>query len=501
MVIFGFRPRDTNVDATIRDDEVLHDEGLMDITLSFFTPVIPTTWAVLYFIYYLKLGHDHHVEATRGEEDEDITATISFTVWDNVNRRTRWIVDWFRVPEGEMRLSPFLQWVFLLLGILASIPFLIARAFQTGHDDTLLTLWTVELRMSGDLLIPVMVLFLTIHQFSDLTSGTIIKWKGIFILMVLCYIVDTVTFFYQPPGFTQKTANTEDKNGGTWFGRQVVVCVSVVLLLVLIIVQKKRCIKMEEDAKKKHVFENVAFMAFSTFPTLTYLISEYFACATRSISANFNSMEGKPQEQVVSAFILTNKCEGISYGLMPLVLLLVFTALGKIVYPESTDDLKMKNIMTLSLHPFRIFQLAITSLQALIAIIMFGVRSEWQVDPWVELLCNCYFIGTLFFFILEGFYTTFFKEKKKRRQSREAEDDDLEANTAADTASLRVKRKTLEARKKAGSKQSVWEGGTGNHVRVLKKDRTNRHLGNRMEDDLMMGAGGLGEGSLAPGML
>ncbi|GMH99604.1 hypothetical protein TrLO_g5911 [Triparma laevis f. longispina] len=395
--------------------------------------------------------------------------------------------------NGQFALSSFLY---------NAVPFLLARIFQYFDAKLSITLWSISLRLSGDLFIPVMVLYLTVFQFSDLSTKGV-KWKAPLTLIILLYIVDAASFYQQKPGFQQKSARTEDEDGDSWFARQVVICTSVVLLLVLIVVQKRRCYRLRVNEKRIHLFENVAYVALSTFPTLTYLISEYFACATRVISKNFSDLEKlqndkeTSQEDVVIGFIEDNKCEGILYGIMPLVLMLVFSAVARVAYPQGSDDLKMKNIMTLKLSPFRLVQLVIISLQSLVAVVFFGVRVEAEVDSGIETACTYYFIFTLLFFIAEGFYTSFLIRKKRGRGNDEF---DVSFNED-DQPTIRIRHQSMEDRKNVGSEVSIWDGGTGGRFKPLEKDRTKRGLGNNAGEDLMMGAGIMGETNMAPGML
>ncbi|GMH61517.1 hypothetical protein TL16_g03275 [Triparma laevis f. inornata] len=522
MVVFGFRPRD----AEPNNGQIVNPhEDITNIALNIFTPIVPGIWMCLSFFYYTKLGHDEIVEMSIGEEDEDVAATRSFKIWSFFNRETNWILDKIRVPEGEMKLSPFLQWIFLIIGCFCSLPFLLARTFQYGSlevetdeetgevgiKDLSITLWSVMLRLSGDLFIPVMVLYLTILQFSDLSIKEV-NWRLPLALITILYITDASSFFKQEGGFQQKSSRSGDIDGITWFIRQVVICASVVFLLILIAAQKRSCFKLSVTEKRKHLFENAAYIALSTFPTLTYLISEYFACSTELIAQQYDAMglialnidlyKDNPKVNItkvdlVSTFISRNKCEGIAYGIMPLVLMLVFSAVGRVAYPQSSDDLKMKNIMTLNLSPFRLFQIVIVSLQCLVAIVFFGIRTKTRVGYTQEQICNAYFIFTLLFFLAEGFYTSFLMNKKRGRGNDEF---DVSFNED-DKPTIRIMRKSMEDRKKVGSEISIWDGGTGGRFKPLEKDRTKRGLGDHTGDDLMMGAGVLGEGNMAPGML
>ncbi|GMH73872.1 hypothetical protein TrST_g1924 [Triparma strigata] len=502
MIVFGFRPRDAEPsNGQFALSSFLYNE-FSAVALNFFAPFVPVLWLLLTLLYYTKLGHDEIIEATVGEEHEDITITCSYRLWTWFNTNTNWILVKLRVPAGEMRLSPFLQWIFALIGICTAVPFLLARIFQYFDAKLSITLWSISLRLSGDLFIPVMVLYLTVFQFSDLSTKGV-KWKAPLTLIILLYIVDAASFYQQKPGFQQKSARTEDEDGDSWFARQVVICTSVVLLLVLIVVQKRRCYRLRVNEKRIHLFENVAYVALSTFPTLTYLISEYFACATRVISKNFSDLEKlqndkeTSQEDVVIGFIEDNKCEGILYGIMPLVLMLVFSAVARVAYPQGSDDLKMKNIMTLKLSPFRLVQLVIISLQSLVAVVFFGVRVEAEVDSGIETACTYYFIFTLLFFIAEGFYTSFLIRKKRGRGNDEF---DVSFNED-DQPTIRIRHQSMEDRKNVGSEVSIWDGGTGGRFKPLEKDRTKRGLGNNAGEDLMMGAGIMGETNMAPGML
>lgn len=200
---------------------------------------------------------------------------------------------------------------------------------------------------------------------------------------------------------------------------------------------------------------------------------------------------------MVLAFIDKNECEGIAYGLMPLVLMLVFSAVGRVAYPQSSDDLKMKNIMTLKLSPFRLFQIVIVALQCLVAIICFGIRTKTRVEYTQEQISNGYFIFTLVFFLAEAFYTSFLMWRSRGPGNEEF---DVDFNDD-DQPTIKVKQRSMEDRKNVGSATSLWEGGTGGRFKLLKRDRTKRESGDHMGDDLMMGAGVLGEGNMAPGML
>ncbi|GMH73512.1 hypothetical protein TrST_g4726 [Triparma strigata] len=513
MVVFGFRPRD----AEPNDGQVVNPhEDITNIALNVFTPIVPGIWMGLSFFYYTKLGHDETVEAAVGEEDEDVVTTRSFKIWSYFNKKTNWILKRIRVPEGEMKLSPFLQWIFLIIGGFCSLPFLLARTFQYGSldvnfnkatqmydvEDLSITLWSVMLRLSGDLLIPVMVLYLTILQFCDLSIKEV-SWRLPLAIITILYITDASTFFEQEGGFEKKSSRSGDLDGITWFIRQVVICTSVVFLLILIAAQKRRCYRMSVTEKRKHLFENVAYIALSTFPTLTYLIAEYFACSTELIAGQYHTImydwhtkANYTKADLVSDFIGKNNCEGIAYGIMPLVLMLVFSAVGRVAYPQSSDDLKMKNIMTLNLSPFRLFQMVIVSLQCLVAIICFGIRTKTRVEYTQEQVCNYYFIFTLLFFLIEGFYTSFLMRKKRGRGNDEF---DVSFNED-DQPTIRIKRRSMEDRKQVGSEVSIWDGGTGGRFKPLEKDRTKRGLGDHMGDDVM-GAGVLGEGNMAPGML
>ena len=225
-----------------------------------------TIWLCLMIVYYFKLGHDYHVEKIHGEEDEDVTRSVSFVVWDTINERTKWIVKRIRVRANLMKLSPMMRYIFLFLGCMAAVPFLILRILQPSlnleedpsDDLARFTLWAMELRFAGDLLIPIMVLYLTVHQFSDLSAERF-RWRDTipFVLISLCYIADAASFFEQPIEFKVKTSagQTEGDRGGAWFGRQVFVCVAVVFLSILAVVQKRRCLRLSDVEKKKHLFQ------------------------------------------------------------------------------------------------------------------------------------------------------------------------------------------------------------------------------------------------------
>ncbi|GMH85055.1 hypothetical protein TrVE_jg14199 [Triparma verrucosa] len=507
MIIFGYRPRDADDEPpqiTRTDHEMQH------YALDIFTPVLPSIWTLLCLVYYFKLGHDEHVEKAIGEEDEDVVLPVTFIIWDTINRKTKWIVDLIRVPEDSVRLSPFLEAIFLLLGVIASTPFLLARLFQGEEDvrdenQALFTLWTVVLRNSGDLLIPVSLLYLSVHFMSDLSQPNVrIRTTIPLAVISLLYIIDTATFFEQPNEYKQKVAKTEDKGGTTWFKKQMIVCISVLMLLLLIVFRKKSILKLPAEDRRKHLFANVAYISLSALSTLTYLIAEYFSCATRLINKQIDKMEFKDQTtgKIVETYIDGNQCEAISYNLTPLVLVLVFTAIGKVIYPEASEEDPVKIVMTLDLAPFRIFQLIVGTLMAMTAIVMFGVRHESRIDPWVETFCLVYFSLTLFMFISEGFYTTSFAKMRNRDRGNDDFDVEFPENEGP---SLRLKRSSLEMRKNVGSEKSIWNGGTKGRHKGLAKNRTKCEIttSSRMDqgDEMMMGAGVLGENSLAPGML
>ncbi|GMH53240.1 hypothetical protein TL16_g01407 [Triparma laevis f. inornata] len=453
MIIFGFRPRDAG-DQKEMNNSITDQSRMQNYALDIFTPVLPCVWSLLFIVYFFKLGHDEHVEKVIGEEDDD-------------------------VEEGSIE----------------------------NGEDALFTMWTVVLRYSGDLLIPVSLLYFSVHFMSDLSHPevrlrTTIPLTGI----ALLFMVDTATFFEQPEEYKQKSAYTEDKGGSTWFGKQLIVCVSVVLLLLLIVVRKKSCLQLSEEKRRKHLFDNVACIALSTFSTLTYLISEYFSCATRLINKELYKLKHDEETEltdmtrgdIVKLFIDKNQCEAISYNLTPLVLMMVFTAIGKIIYPEASEDFPLKRIMTLNLPRFRIFQLVVGTIMAMTAIVMFGLRHESRIDPWVETFTTVYFVLTLFMFIVEGFYSTLFA--KIRAGGNEEFDVNFDKNGGP---SLRINRSSLQMRNLVGSEKSIWNGGTKGRHKGLEKDRTKTGLSttSHSDNELKMGAGVLGENSLAPGML
>ena len=202
--------------------------------------------------------------------------------------------------------------------------------------------------------------------------------------------------------------------------------------------------------------------------------SEYFACATTNINQEYEMMlDGRPLGEVATHFIRNNQCEGISYCIMPLILVLVFSAVGKVVYPETSDDISLKSVVTLNLAPWRIFQLVIGTIMILMAIVMFGLRNESRVDPWVEQLCTVYFCLVLVLFILEGIYSTFFAKswRKGPRKSRHS------------ISTLQIEMMTHK----------------------LEKDRTRRNIGKAgggvKGDDIYSLTGCVHEGALAPGFL
>ncbi|GMH53362.1 hypothetical protein TrLO_g163 [Triparma laevis f. longispina] len=453
MIIFGFRPRDAG-DQKEMNNSITDQSRMQNYALDIFTPVLPCVWSLLFIVYFFKLGHDEHVEKVIGEEDDD-------------------------VEEGSIE----------------------------NGEDALFTMWTVVLRYSGDLLIPVSLLYFSVHFMSDLSHPevrlrTTIPLTGI----ALLFMVDTATFFEQPEEYKQKSAYTEDKGGSTWFGKQLIVCVSVVLLLLLIVVRKKSCLQLSEEKRRKHLFDNVACIALSTFSTLTYLISEYFSCATRLINKELYKLKHDEETEltdmtrgdIVKLFIDKNQCEAISYNLTPLVLMMVFTAIGKIIYPEASEDFPLKRIMTLNLPRFRIFQLVVGTIMAMTAIVMFGLRHESRIDPWVETFTTVYFVLTLFMFIVEGFYSTLFA--KIRAGGNEEFEVNFDKNGGP---SLRINRSSLQMRNLVGSEKSIWNGGTKGRHKGLEKDRTKTGLSttSHSDNELKMGAGVLGENSLAPGML
>ena len=239
--------------------------------------------------------------------------------------------------------------------------------------------------------------------------------------------------------------------------------------------------------------------------------------------------------EIVEDYAGQNQCEGISYFIMPLVLLLVFSAVGKVMYPESSEDITLKKIVTLDLGeklrrsvkrraenarsrlrrhsnapnissfaaPFRVAQLHIGSFMASIAIIFFGVRGEVRVDPWTEHFCTGYFCAILIFFVTEGLYSTFYLKRKKI--SRASEIQDLEAahnDNGSVTSTTRSARLSMEMRTQTGSRVSMWDGGTGGMHKALEKDRTKRNIVGREDrgpsvkddGDFMMGAGALARG-------
>ena len=250
--------------------------------------MLASLWFLICIIYYHKIGHDYDIERNEGEEDEDMRKTWSFRIWYNIDKKTRWIVDRIRVPTSSMKLSPLMTSLFLFLAVLSATPFLIVRLFQqTGEkpsqSQVRLILWSIELRFAGDLLIPIMLLYLMVFLFSDLSqnAGThlfqAVKNRDMvpIVLIAISYIVDTASFFEQPNEFKVKTrASTAngDEGGQGWFLRQVFVCVAVVFLFVLAIIQKRRCLKLSDEKKSKHLFNNVAFVAMSTWPTTAYLV-------------------------------------------------------------------------------------------------------------------------------------------------------------------------------------------------------------------------------------
>ncbi|GMH72658.1 hypothetical protein TL16_g11688 [Triparma laevis f. inornata] len=153
--------------------------------------------------------------------------------------------------------------------------------------------------------------------------------------------------------------------------------------------------------------------------------------------------------------------------------------------------------MTLKLSFFRLFQIVIVALQCLVAIICFGIRTKTRVEYTQEQICNGHFILTLVFFFAEAFYTSFLMRRSRGPGNEEFAVDFNDD----DQLTIRVKQRSMEDRKNVGSATSLWEGGKGGKFKLLERDRTKRGLGDHMGDDLMMGAGVIGGGNMAPGML
>lgn len=278
--------------------------------------------------------------------------------------------------------------------------------------------------------------------------------------------------------------------------RQTFIALIVSFLLLIILSQKSKCHELPEVERKKHLFKDVGMIILTTLTTLTYLIAEFFACATRNIGRVYD--EGRrnadKNDRLICDFIVNNKCERVSYLIMPLVLVLVFGAIGKVVYPATADDAMMQKVMTLKLSNFRIGQLFIQFILCLVAILTFGMRDEGYVNFSIEVFCTVYLCVIMSVFVLEGLYYIF--TTKEKRKGGGVENFDVDIDPASGAPSIRPKRASMEARMQVGSKLSVWDGGTKGQTKVLKKDRSAK-----LRKSGSSGAARLDEGTLAPGML
>ena len=188
-----------------------------------------------------------------------------------------------------------------------------------------------------------------------------------------------------------------------------------------------------------------------------------------------------------------NQCEGIMFFIMPLVLVLVFSSVGKIIFPESSHDITLKAVVSWKLTLFRKVECIAGSVLIFVAIICFGLRAETRVDIWVEHLTNYYFYTILLLFIVEGAYSSFHVRLRQNREERKSV----------------YNSSSLEMRERVDSSKGNWNIGMAAKRRTLEKDRTKRGLGKHetgpinVEEkrDFMMGPGVLAESTLAPGFL
>ena len=229
------------------------------------------------------VGHYHLTEVNQGEEEGDGERSCSLIFWGFINQKSRWLVDLIRVPPESAKISSLIRFGFLLIGVVFALPFFYARFLQdisgdlTGENKMRIH-WAVEFRLSGDLLIPISFMYLSVHFFSDLSRKKVQLYELIpMVVIALFYIIDVASFFEQPTEFMVKTnANEEKDDGGIpWFHRQIFATTTFIFALGLVYVQKRRCLSLADSAKRSHLFNKVALVGLSTWPTLVYLYCQY----------------------------------------------------------------------------------------------------------------------------------------------------------------------------------------------------------------------------------
>ena len=232
---------------------------------------------------------------------------------------------------------------------------------------------------------------------------------------------------------------------------------------------------MRDDARRFDCIHDYSTLMPSSFVA---------GCAIRRGALNWH-VDGATLGKIAEQYIRNNTCMGISYCLQPLVLLLTFTAVATVIFPETSKEMSMKNIMSLNLAPFRIFELIIGTIMTLVAIVMFGIRTESKIDPWVESLVTYYFNTSLVLFVLEGVYSSI---KSRNGRTHECTENGFATSRC-------------EMRRKVGLKKGIWEGGTAGSPKLIKSKVETVICGMEESEREMMGSGMMIERGIAPGIL
>jgi hypothetical protein len=193
--------------------------------------------------------------------------------------------------------------------------------------------------------------------------------------------------------------------------------------------------------------------AISIAPTLIYMTSEIASChesAFTKAKLDENSLE------------VETACNGIVFGILPLLLILCALPFGKVVFVNVRSAFTMKNMSMLNLTFVESIQLLLISICAFFAMTVYALRRERFVPPdsfefkLIVFFPSLLLVATLLNLCKQG------KQPGDQEPVHEGGESDSSRLSRGSLSNGRAPSRvsSMEERISVGTRKSIWDGGT-----------------------------------------
>jgi hypothetical protein len=198
-----------------------------------------------------------------------------------------------------------------------------------------------------------------------------------------------------------------------------------------------------------HVTKVVFPATISIIPTLIFMTSEMGACDLLEFFKAHLEEKAYDMEN--------NECDGISFGITPLLLILCALFFGKVAFVNVRSAFTMKNMSTLNLTFVESIQLVLFGICGFYATTAYALRSERVVrrDSLELELFSCFTV-----LLIIATALNFFKQGKQRHDQATEPQESRGGGESLSGGSVSNGRSSLEERIFVGKRRSLWEGGT-----------------------------------------